>query len=84
MDDADASKKREYNRHRSKFNWPDQLHAKFINSIFDIGLTVVNAYAMEETVSAISDNPDYTCESESVARYLTEMNEHRQLARYGT
>jgi hypothetical protein len=76
-----TSSKREYTHHRGRFPWPDQLHAKFITAIFDIGLVVSNGFAMEDIVNKVLDDSSLHCDEESTRQYMREMNEFRQLSR---
>ena len=77
----DGGAKREYQHHRKRFPWPEQLHLKFITAIFDIGLAVANSYALDETVDNISSNPSYDCDPRAVRQFIQEINEYRQLSR---
>ena len=76
-----SSTKRGYNHYRSRFNWPDQLHQKFITAIFDVGLAVANTYAIDETVTAIVEDAEISCDAEEIKSYLQDMNEFRQRVR---
>ena len=79
--DSSSSTKRGYNHYRSRFNWPDQLHQKFITAIFDVGLAVANTYAIDETVTAIVEDADISCDADEIKSYLQDMNEFRQRVR---
>lgn len=86
MSEADFRKdgggaKREYQHHRKRFPWPEQLHLKFITAVFDIGLAVANSYALDETVDNIASNPSYNCDTRAVRQFIQEINEYRQLSR---